>query len=40
MSNNSELLKKLYNAFNPFQPLPAGDPNYVDCQDVCISSDI
>ncbi|NET01363.1 MAG: ATP-binding protein [Sphaerospermopsis sp. SIO1G2] len=40
MSNNSELLKKLYNAFNPFQPLPAGDPNYVDCQDVRGDADI
>ncbi|TAE61536.1 MAG: ATP-binding protein [Nostocales cyanobacterium] len=40
MSSNSELLKKLYNAFNPFQPLPAGDPNYVDCQDVRGDADI
>ncbi|MBE9056298.1 AAA family ATPase [Sphaerospermopsis sp. LEGE 08334] len=40
MSNNTELLKNLYNAFNPFQPLPAGDPNYVDCQDVRGEADI
>ncbi|MBG0742814.1 MAG: ATP-binding protein [Cylindrospermopsis raciborskii KL1] len=40
MSQNAELLKNLYNAFNPFQPLSAGDPNYVDCQDVRGEADI
>jgi len=40
MTSNSELLKNLYNAFNPFDPLPAGDPNYVDCQDVRGDADI
>ncbi|RCJ26129.1 pilus assembly protein PilB [Nostoc minutum NIES-26] len=34
MVYSSDLLSKLYNAFNPFEPLPAGDPKYVDCQDV------
>jgi hypothetical protein len=35
MTQNSEkLLKDLYNACNPFYPLPAGDPQYVDCQEV------
>lgn len=28
------LIADLYNAFEPLQPLPAGDPAYVDCQDV------
>jgi hypothetical protein len=40
MTPNSELLKNLYNAFNPFEPLPAGDPNYVDCQEVRGDADI
>ncbi|NMG17951.1 AAA family ATPase [Brasilonema bromeliae] len=34
MLDTQELLTNLYNAFNPFEPLPAGDPKYVDCQDV------
>jgi hypothetical protein len=35
MNFDSELLlDNLYNAFDPFQPLPAGDPNYVDCRTV------
>jgi tetratricopeptide (TPR) repeat protein len=29
MVNSTDLLAKLYNAFNPFEPLPAGDPKYV-----------
>ncbi|HLP90891.1 MAG TPA: ATP-binding protein [Nostocaceae cyanobacterium] len=32
MTQNSDLLTNLYNAFNPFEPLPADDPKYVDCQ--------
>ncbi|MDJ0619083.1 MAG: ATP-binding protein [Calothrix sp. MO_192.B10] len=40
MDNNPELLADLYNAFNPFEPLPAGDINYVDCQEVRGDSDI
>ncbi|AFZ02141.1 hypothetical protein Cal6303_3200 [Calothrix sp. PCC 6303] len=40
MPDNNNLLKNLYNAFNPFEPLPAGDPNYVDCQDVRGDADI
>lgn len=40
MINNYELLAKLYNAFNPFEPLPAGDPKDVDCQDVRVDADI
>ncbi len=35
MTQDSEkLLTNLYNAFNPFYPLPAGDPQYVDCREV------
>jgi hypothetical protein len=32
--NTEKLLKDLYNAFNPSSPLPAGDPQYVDCGEV------
>ncbi|MEG4114067.1 MULTISPECIES: hypothetical protein [unclassified Microcoleus] len=32
--NTEQLLKDLYNAFNPSSPLPAGDPQYVDCGEV------
>ena len=40
MAPNSDLLKNLYNAFDPFRPLPAGDPNYVDCREVRGDGDI
>ncbi|NEP55775.1 MAG: ATP-binding protein [Symploca sp. SIO2G7] len=41
MSQDSELLlNNLYNAFDPFLPLPAGDPSYVDCRDVRGDEDI
>ncbi|HIK08141.1 MAG TPA: ATP-binding protein [Trichormus sp. M33_DOE_039] len=40
MVNSPDLLSQLYNAFNPFEPLPAGDPKYVDCQDVRGDADI
>ncbi|MGJ5630753.1 ATP-binding protein [Nostoc sp. CALU 1950] len=40
MVNSTDLLANLYNAFNPFEPLPAGDPKYVDCQDVRGDADI
>ncbi len=40
MAPNSDLLKHLYNAFDPFRPLPAGDPNYVDCREVRGDGDI
>ncbi|MEH2286617.1 ATP-binding protein [Nostoc sp.] len=33
-------LKKIYNVFDPFRPLPAGDPAYVDCQEVRGDGDI
>jgi hypothetical protein len=31
---SQDLLTQIYNAFDPFQPLPAGDPAYVDCAEV------
>jgi len=31
---STQLLRDLYNAFDPFQPLPAGDPAYMDCRSV------
>jgi len=34
------LLKRIYNVFDPFRPLPAGDPKYVDCKDVRGDGDI
>lgn len=40
MRTSIELLSQLYNAFNPFEPLPAGDIRYVDCQDVRGDADI
>ncbi|QIR38028.1 AAA family ATPase [Tolypothrix sp. PCC 7910] len=40
MFNNPDLLTELYNAFNPFEPLPADDTRYVDCQDVRGDADI
>lgn len=40
MPENEELLKKLYNAFQPFYPLPPGDPAYVDCREVRGDGDI
>ena len=32
--NTEQLLIELTDAFNPFYPLPAGDPQYVDCGEV------
>ncbi|OUL17402.1 pilus assembly protein PilB [Nostoc sp. RF31YmG] len=40
MLNHPDLLTELYNAFNPFEPLPADDTRYVDCQDVRGDADI
>ncbi|MTJ15858.1 MULTISPECIES: AAA family ATPase [unclassified Dolichospermum] len=40
MTSNFAFLKRLYNAFDPFRPLPAGDPAYVDCTDVRGDGDI
>ena len=32
--NSEELLTNLFNLSNPYNPLPAGDPRYVDCREV------
>lgn len=32
--SDDDLLQRLYNLFEPFEALPAGDPKYVDCQEV------
>jgi nucleoside-triphosphatase THEP1 len=34
MATDFEILRSIYNAFDPFRALPAGDPVYVDCSDV------
>jgi len=34
MAGDSELLDDIYNDFDPFQPLPPGDPVYVDLREV------
>ena len=40
MLNNSDFLDAMYNAFDPFEPLPAGDSAYVDCGKVRGDEDI
>ncbi|NET00114.1 MAG: ATP-binding protein [Sphaerospermopsis sp. SIO1G1] len=40
MTSDFAFLKRLYNAFDPFRPLPAGDPAYVDCTNVRGDGDI
>ncbi|BAY31865.1 hypothetical protein NIES2107_37510 [Nostoc carneum NIES-2107] len=40
MTQDFALLKRIYNAFDPFRPLPAGDPAYVDCTEVRGDGDI
>lgn len=40
MAQNLDILKKLFNTFDPFRPLPAGDPLYVDCREVRGDRDI
>ncbi|NES83358.1 MAG: ATP-binding protein [Moorea sp. SIO2B7] len=37
---SEDIITLLYNSFNPFQPLPAGDPKYVDCREVRGNTDI
>lgn len=34
------LIKNIYNKFNPFNPLPAHDPAYVNCSEVRGDDDI
>ena len=38
--NQEELLNNLYNAFDPFEPLPAGAPAYVDCKEARGDQDV
>ncbi|HBK63279.1 MAG TPA: pilus assembly protein PilB, partial [Cyanobacteria bacterium UBA11166] len=38
--DNFQILKRLYNNFDPFRALPAGDPTYVDCHEVRGDCDI
>ncbi|MBR8840954.1 MAG: ATP-binding protein [Stigonema ocellatum SAG 48.90 = DSM 106950] len=40
MVQDFAFLKRLYNVFDPFRPLPAGDPAYVDCNEVRGEGDI
>ncbi|MBD2503251.1 P-loop NTPase family protein [Anabaena azotica] len=40
MTQEFALLKRIYNVFDPFRPLPAGDPAYVDCGEVRGEGDI
>ncbi|MDJ0725203.1 MAG: AAA family ATPase [Prochloraceae cyanobacterium] len=40
MDNDFELIKGIYNAFDPFRPLKPGDSAYVDCQKVRGDSNI
>lgn len=40
MAQDFDLLKNLYNAFDPFRALPANDPTYVDCREVRGDNDI
>ncbi|MEH2302389.1 MAG: ATP-binding protein [Nostoc sp.] len=40
MTQDFALLKRIYNVFDPFRPLSAGDPKYVDCQAVRGDGDI
>ncbi|MBE7380168.1 MAG: hypothetical protein F6J95_002005 [Leptolyngbya sp. SIO1E4] len=34
MPTDFEVLKNIYNSFDPFEPLKAGDPVYVNCSEV------
>ncbi|NEP17323.1 MAG: AAA family ATPase [Leptolyngbya sp. SIO4C1] len=34
MPDDFQILRSIYNAFDPFRPLPAGDPAYVNCSNV------
>ncbi|ABW27948.1 hypothetical protein [Acaryochloris marina] len=40
MAEDFEILRGIYNAFDPFRPLPARDPVYVDCREVRGDGDI
>ncbi|MEA5555352.1 ATP-binding protein [Nodularia spumigena] len=40
MTQDFAILKRIYNSFDPFRPLPAGDPAYVNCSEVRGDGDI
>jgi AAA ATPase domain len=40
MTQDFQFIRRLYNAFDPFRPLPAGDPAYVNCNEVRGDGDI
>lgn len=40
MASDFEILRSIYNTFDPFQPLPPGDSAYVDCHAVRGDDDI
>ncbi len=40
MAGDFKFLRQIYNSFDPFQPLPADDPAYVDCREVRGDGDI
>ncbi|KYC40311.1 hypothetical protein WA1_27665 [Scytonema hofmannii PCC 7110] len=40
MAQETAILRRLFNAFDPSRPLPDGDPLYVDCQEVRGDGDI
>ena len=40
MVQDFQILKRIYNAFDPFRPLPAGNPTYVDCREVRGDGDV
>ncbi|MGD1699825.1 ATP-binding protein [Dapis sp. BLCC M229] len=40
MTNQRDLLKRLFNAFKPFEPLQPGSPVYVDCREVRGDGDV
>jgi hypothetical protein len=40
MAVDFQTYRRIYNRFDPFRPLPAGDPAYVNCNDVRGDSDI
>ena len=40
MNSDEVLLRKIFNSLNPSDPLPAGDPVYVDCRAVRGDDDI
>ena len=40
MTNQRDLLKRLFDAFKPFEPLQPGSPVYVDCREVRGDGDI